>query len=433
MAVWAGFGLAHAWLIVLGVVVAPAGVFNDLDLYRWWMAVGLAEGTWPVLDGPWVYPAGALVPMALPAAVTTTSATGYALAWCALVTVLDAVAVRALLRSGGRGVVGTWWWLAFLVLLGPVAIGRLDGVVAPVLVLALLAGLRRPRLAAALMTAGAWIKVAPGALLLPLVAVARRGVRDVVVPAAVVCAVVVGAVAAGGGIANIASFLSTQGGRGLQVESVAATPWVLASLVRDDIRIGRNDALATWEITGPGTTTAADAIDVLLVLAVGLVAVLVWSSWRSGRAVAAFLPGALLMLTVLVVTNKVGSPQFLTWLAAPLVVLLTGRPDGVGRGVLRAVGGLLLLAAGLTQVVYPWAYQHLLEASAPVAVMLAARNLLLLAVLVLAVLAVRGGWDVPVPLDRVCRLIPPTVDDPTPRPGGSPLGGRRGRSDLEPA
>src|SRR5665648_310856 len=101
---------------------------------------------------------------------------------------------------------------------------------------------------------GAWIKVAPGILLLPLVAAVRRPGRDVVVPALVVCGVVVGAVAAGGGIGNIASFLTDQSTRGLQVESVTATPWVVASLWRDDVAIRLNDALVTWEIVGPGTT-----------------------------------------------------------------------------------------------------------------------------------------------------------------------------------
>ena len=69
-----------------------------------------------------------------------------------------------------------WWWTAFLLLLGPVAIGRLDAVVAPLVMLALVAarGPGRTALAAVLLTAGAWIKVAPGALLVPLAAASRR-------------------------------------------------------------------------------------------------------------------------------------------------------------------------------------------------------------------------------------------------------------------
>lgn len=383
--VWTGFALVHAWLTWVGVVVAPARSFHDVDLYRWWMYQGLTDGVWPVLDGPWVYPAGAVLPMLPPALAGTVSTAAYALAWCVLVAALDAVAATALLRvDRRRGAVAVWWWLAFLVALGPVAIGRLDAIVAPLMVLALLLGLRRPRLAAALLTVGAWIKVAPGALLLPLATAARHPMRDVVVPALAVCTVIVAGVAVGGGLANITSFLGTQTGRGLQVESVTATPWVLASLTRDDVAIRLNDALITWEVTGPGTTAAAGVLDVLLVLAVAVVGGLLWRARTEGRSEAAFLPGALLLLAVLVVVNKVGSPQLLAWLAAPVAVLLA-RPDGVGRRWLRSVAGGVLAAAALTQVVFPWAYLDLLDGSGGVAAVLTARNLLLVTVLVLAV------------------------------------------------
>jgi hypothetical protein len=382
--VWTGFALVHAWLTWLGVVVAPASSFHDVDLYRWWMYQGLTDGVWPVLDGAWVYPAGAVLPMLPPALAGTVSTVAYALAWCVLVAVLDAVATTALLLDGRRGAAATWWWLAFLVALGPVAIGRLDAIVAPLMVLALLLGLRRPRLAATLLTVGAWIKVAPGALLLPLATAARHPVRDVVAPALAVCTVVVAGVAAGGGLAHVTSFLGTQTGRGLQVESVTATPWVLASLTRDDVSIRLNETLITWEVTGPGTTTAAGVLDVLLVLAVAVVGGLLWWARTEGRSDAAFLPGALLLLAVLVVVNKVGSPQLLAWLAAPVAVLLT-RPDGVGRRWLRSVAGGVLAAAALTQVVFPWAYLDLLAGSGSVAAVLTARNLLLVTVLVLAV------------------------------------------------
>ena len=166
--------------------------------------------------------------------------------------------------------------LDFLVLLGPIAMGRLDAVVAPVVVVALLAAASRRRVAAAALTAAAWIKVAPGVLLIPLVVMVRRPVRDVVVPAPLVCAEVVGAVGAGGGLRFVASFLTAQDSRGLQVESVVASPWTLAALVRDDIRVVLNAELSTWKIVGHGTATAARVLDVALPLAVAGLALLIW-------------------------------------------------------------------------------------------------------------------------------------------------------------
>jgi len=384
-AVWAAFALVHAWLAYVGVVLAPAASFHDVDLYRWWMWLGTAHGIWPVLDGPWVYPAGAIVPMVLPALGSATSTTAYAIGWCLLVTILDGVAVAALLRHGRRGALAAAWWLAFLAALGPVAMGRLDGVVAPVLVLALLAAARRPRLAAALLTVGAWIKVAPGAVLLPLAVVARRPVRDVVLPAAAVSAVVVAAVAVGGGLADVGSFLTTQTGRGLQIESVAATPWIIGQAVDGSEPVLRlNEELVTWELTPPETTDVAKALDVALALSAGAAAGLIWWAGRRGRAGLALLPGALLLLSLLVVVNKVGSPQYLSWLAPPVVALLAGRSARWGRW-LPSAAALLLVAAGLTQVVFPWGYEDLLTGELGVALALAVRNVLLVGLVLLAV------------------------------------------------
>lgn len=394
VALWAAFAAVHAWLTWVGVVVVPAESFADVDLYRWWMHLGLEYGHWPVLDGPWVYPAGALLPMVLPALGTTWSTTGYALGWCALVAVLDAVATAALVAPA-RGAhapagpertaaAGAWWWLAFLALLGPVAIGRLDGVVAPLMVLALVHALRRPAVAAALATLGAWVKVAPGALLLPLLAAARRPVREVLAPAAGVCAVVVGLVAAGGGLGHVASFVTTQTTRGLQTESVAATGWVVAGLWRDDVRIELNDALITWEVHGPGTTAVLPVLDLLLVLGVAALAGALWLARLEGRAAPALSPGALALLAVLVVTNRVGSPQFLAWLAAPVAVALA-RPDRAPARWRRSVATTALVAAALTQVVYPWWYAGLLTGDPLTTALLALRNTLLVVLLALGV------------------------------------------------
>ena len=401
-ALWTAFVLAHAWLAFLGALWIPHRAFYDVDLYRYWSALGLENGVWPVFDGPWVYPVGALLPMLLPAAVSTTSTLGYALAWAALVTAGDAVAVWSLSRD--RNTLGAWWWLAFLVLLGPVAMGRIDAILAPIVVLALLVAMQRPRVAAALLTVGAWIKVAPGVLILPLLLIVRRPVRDVVVPAALVCTGVLGAVAVGGGLGNVASFLTEQDARGLQVEAVFSTPWVVASLVRDNVAIVLNRELITWEIVGPGTTGAARLMDVLLPLAVAALAVLLWRA-RS-RPLDVLVWGSLAFATVLIVVNKVGSPQYVGWLAPPVAVALTLRstwPDNEAGARSRAaaprVAGAVLLIAALTQLIFPLAYSSLLTGGAVISGILVVRNLLLLALLVAmgALLATDGGRRATVP------------------------------------
>lgn len=385
-ALWVAFGAAHAWLTFVGVVLIPSRAFYDVDLYRYWVALGRAGEGWPVFDGDWVYPVGALLPMLIPAAVSVTSPVAYALGWCALVTVLDAIAVLALVRRGrepGRTAgqhAGAWWWLAFLVLLGPVAMGRIDAILAPIVVVALLEAAARPRLATALITLGAWIKVAPGVVILPLLVIARRPVRDVVAPAALVTAGFVGVVAAGGGIAHLASFLFTQDTRGLQVEAVAASPWTLAALVRDDVVIALNRELITWEITGPGTVATARALDVLLPLAVAAVAALLWRS--RARPVDVLVWGSLALATVLIVVNKVGSPQYVGWLAPPIAVALASRGanGSVSQAALRRLALAVLAIAAATQIIFPLAYQRVLASDPLLTGLLVARNAGLVAV-----------------------------------------------------
>ncbi len=422
LAVWAAFVIVHAWLTLVGVVIAPRESFWDIDLYEWWMFQATHDGVWPVLDGPWVYPVGAIVPMLLPALASTTNVTAYVTAWCALVTVLDGVAVAWLLRRGRPGALGAAWWLAYLAALGPVAMGRLDAVAAPLMIVGLLAAARRPRVAAVVLTVGAWIKVAPGALVLPLFTAARRPLRDVVAPAATVCAAVATATTALGGLPHLLSFLSAQEGRGLQVEAVAATPWVLMHAARNpDVGVVLNQHLVTWEIAGPGTAATARVLNVGLALAAGAVAALLWWASRRGAASAVLAPGALLVLTVLVTFDKVLSPQYLSWLAAPVAVALAARPADDGRRPrwLRAAAPLLLVVAGLTQWEFPWAYQDMLVGAPAVSIGLALRNVLLVVVLGVAVAGVV----------RAARMHP---DDPSgpPDDAGASRAGRTASGEV---
>ncbi len=374
---------------MLGVFLRPAQTFWDVDLYRWWMWQGLNDATWPVLDGPWVYPVGALVPMLTAATGGTDSTTGYALAWSLWVTAFNAVGLVALLhaprvvghRHIERTTAGAWWWVGFTALLGPVAMGRLDAVVAPLVVGALVVALRRPRMAAALLTAGAWVKAAPGALLLALVVVVRRPWREVVLPAALVCAGVVALVVLGGGREHLLSFLTEQGERGLQAESVGATPWLLASLVDPEVGVELNAELITWEVHGPGAQGAADALGVLFLVGIAAAGVFLWwcarrlgpRLWSDETARAQLLVrGALLIATLLIVLNKVGSPQFIGWIAPPVAVALALRLPGW-----RSTAWFVAAIAGATQLIFPWGYPQITTGGVGMTLVLAARNVAL--------------------------------------------------------
>jgi hypothetical protein len=386
----------HAWLAFLGVVVIPNQAFWDLQLYRYWMWLGVHVAQWPGLDAGWVYPAGAMVPMLVAGIGGLGYGSGYAIVWSLMVTALDAAALAVLMRRR-NGLAGAWWWTAFLLLLGPVAMGRLDAVVAPLVVVALLWGVDRPAVASFLLAVGAWIKVAPGALLAPLFLAARRPWREVVVPAAALSAVVIGTVVGLGGGAQVFSFLFEQGARGLQIESIGATPWLLVAVFTTRIQRFMNQDINTWEIYGPGTAQMAALLGVLFTVAIAAGAVLLW--WRRERLgrrlwtdrserYELLVRGAMLVTLAMLVFNKVLSPQYIGWLAGPVVVAVALGLPGWDR-----TRRLVLVVAGATQIVFPWLYSQITYGGAGTTLVLAARNVALVVMLVWTVRALVGQRD----------------------------------------
>ena len=89
---------------------------------------------------------------------------------------------------------------------------------------------------------------------------------------------------------------------------------------------------------------------------------------------------ALALVLALIVVNKVGSPQFLTWVIAPIVIGLV-----LDRRRWWRPGALAVLAAGLTQVVYPLVYDGILVAQPLPVALLTLRNVLLVVLFVWAV------------------------------------------------
>ena len=97
-------------------------------------------------------------------------------------------------------------------------------------------------------------------------------------------------------------------------------------------------------------------------------------AWRGAAFASLFPPLALSIVLALIVFNKVGSPQFVTWLIAPLAL---GLVIDRRRWMLPALGALL--TALLTQIVYPIVYDLVITA-VPIAVaVLTVRNLLFVA------------------------------------------------------
>ena len=123
----------------------------------------------------------------------------------------------------------------------------------------------------------------------------------------------------------------------------------------------------------------------LLVLGVLAVVLIGVRAARRGAAFGLLMPPlALSLIVVLMLANKVGSPQFVTWLAAPVVLGLALRPR---RFAVPAA--LTAAVAAFTHIIYPYWYGWLLVANPAFVLLLTMKSVLLV---VLLAWSVRAVW-----------------------------------------
>lgn len=405
VALWAAFAAVHLWLGALNLF-GPGLPLGDVTLvYRFWVEQGLIANDWVGIDTSWVYPIVALLPMLV---AYVLGPEPYPVLWLALVMLLNAGALLVIAGTGRRvrHALACWWWMLFLAVLGPIALGRIDSITAPLAVAGVAVLARHPRAAGALLATAAWIKVWPGAILLAAIVALRDRGRVMIAAVTVTMLVVAGGLAVGAG-ASLLSPLAEQSGRGLQVEAPLTTPWLWAAWAGEwSARVYYDRDILTWQVFGDGAQQAAALATPLLALVVLVIVLLGLLALHARADEARLVPVlALALVMALIVVNKVGSPQFVTWIAAPVILGLLWRARG---GVSFAVPAVLTLAiAGLTQIVYPFEYGALLGLQTPLVVVLTLRNALDVVLL---------GWAV-AQLVRLCR---------------SPGVGRADRARLEP-
>lgn len=424
LVLWTGFWLVHVVLIALNVF-GYGWPLGDVAVYRFWTDQATGADYWVGVDAPWVYPILALVPMlaaqlgteiagAIPAlSLATVGPDAYVAGWLVTVTLLNALAFGVLTgrRSRpGRATAG-WWWLLFLLALGPISLGRIDSVTVSLSVVAVTLIASRPRIAALLLTIAAWVKVWPGAIVIAIVAVSRDRWRALATAVGASIAVVAVSLSFGSG-ANVVSFVTEQTGRGLQVEAPVTTAWMwLAWAGLADASVYYDDSILTWQVRGDGAGLAGALMTPILLLAVAAITAVALVALRRGADAAALLPPLVLALIAgMIAFQKVGSPQFISWLAVPVILGLVTRAER--RGASFAVpAALVLLIAGLTHVIYPYLYGYLLGVFPAMLLVLTVRNVLLFVVLGWAVVAIVSSAPTP---ER------PEAPGPRERPRGVP-------------
>lgn len=284
-------------------------------------------------------------------------------------------------------------------LLGPLTLSRYDlwpALLTAAAMWAVVAGRRRA--AFALVALGTLAKVYPAVLLPILVAEAwrSRGRREALVGLGIVAAIgvaVMGPFVAADPAAALDP-LTRSLARPLQIESLGASFLVV---LHDVVGISLPPVeftFGSYNLAGSVASTVATVQSIAMVAGIALVWVL---AARRPLSPARLVLAAAAALAVEVALGKVFSAQYMLWLVAPVAVVAsavlvpTRGPDRV-----RALGPILAVAAALvlTVVVFPGRYREFVATlDLATAVVILARDLLVLGVAAALVLALSGRRD----------------------------------------
>ncbi|WP_250280167.1 glycosyltransferase family 87 protein [Frankia sp. Cppng1_Ct_nod] len=431
------FWVVTRMLLIIGAVTAKLlgaqhGVLGDVRLYDHW-GHGLVHGNGlPAGDDRWQYPPAAAIVLAVPSLVQMVTRLPYEVGFLLMIIVLDAVVTGVLAR---RSVSAARFWLVGTCALGPVSMARFD-LVPAALTVAGFAELTRGRWGRTGLAVGAGtlVKVWPVLFVAALAGPgstgghpglpAGRAMRPALARFAgglvAAVALVAGVLFGAGWWRDAFGFVGAQKARGLQLEAVPATPFVLAHMV------GLHDGpVYAWGSLQFGSAAARRVAGVcsLVEAAVMVGATAWWWLRRSPRTATDPADRMLALLLLIIVTSRVLSPQYLVWVLAVAACRPgwsgadgTTDPAGVaGRRALdrRITIGLLVICL-ISFVVYPIRYEDVVQGRVVASLLLVLRNAVLV---VICWYAVRVAWrppQPPLPRPEPFRRLPPSTQPDQP-------------------
>jgi hypothetical protein len=333
------------------------------------------------------YPTPVVWILWLPYGASLGNRVGYLVAFIIFMLALDALFTYALWRSAGRRHdTAIDFWLIFVPLIGPLSYLRFDMLPAVLAGGALLAARRKPWVTGALTGLGAAIKLWP-ALLIGAFMSYRADRR----PAGIAFVVVGFGLALisliFGGWLRLISPLTWQSDRGLQIESIWATPLMLARAVKPDYWTVEMSRYQAYEIFGSGVDAWVMISNIATLFGLALIILLTIRAFRyDGSTPVAIGFVIVAIVAIMTITNKTLSPQYLLWLGGPMAALLAFRPQALPgeQPAINRMAGQLLILALLTQLVYPLLYDSYLGLQGHVMIIIATivtaiRNLALVA------------------------------------------------------
>lgn len=392
-AVWAGWTAARGLLIalLLGNAMPVGDLYYYLDGVYGEDPSAMTEypqpGTWPTIVLAWL---------------TGDNADTYRVAFTLMMLLIDALFLALLLRHNQqrRAVfAAAWFWVFFGTAVGHVFVWRLD--LYPALLVAGAGALlaTRPRVASGLLAWATAVKLWPGVLAAGLVGrlTSRSSWQRLASFFGAFLAICV-AVACFSGVERLVSPLTYQGGRGLQIESLAATWFVYRAHQQPGVWEMNYAASKSYEISGPGVGTALTlstiALACVVVWILGVAAVrFIRGGWDARSTIVFFLAA----IVLLIATNKVFSPQYIVWLGpilavairagVPLDTTMDRRLAPQRTFLVTSMAILTIGTAALGAYIYPYGYDYVWfyvgERAAPVYA-LVARNVLILIMAVVA-------------------------------------------------
>jgi hypothetical protein len=351
----------------------------------------LAGGVTPYSAGlPLEYPPLALIPMWLAHALGGDYETAFGV-------LMGIAAVATLLAVGRLGGPRAAWWFALTPLLAGAVLRTHFDLFAVAVMMAGLVALRarRPTLAFALLGVATMIKLFP----VVVAAVAARwlwgrGERRAAVRGALVCGGVVVACSlpfAGSGYLDAYRYHVD---RPVQIESTPASVLWLTGGSQITGSTTSPDAFGSNGMVGGAAGAVRAASSVLALLALALVA---WLAARRPDERQLLLCAAAAVVAF-VALGKVFSPQYVAWLA-PFAALLAAARE-------RLAAGLIAGSIVLTTIEFPRLYLDLVERDRGVALLVGARNALLLAALAVLIARATGAARSPRPAAAPGRSAP---------------------------
>jgi len=412
---WAGSRLLLALWAFQGLPYFSRGaVLGDVVIYRGWANV-MTHGSFPSSDPQWQYPPAAALVMLVPKAIAYVGI-GYVNSFFLFALAADAAVFLLLLGQADRiaaetrrapHLSGIWAWVLGILALGPIVLMRYDVIVTALAVGGMVATVkaaarRSPEraekltwnLRGALTGLGAVVKVWP-VVLLAGVPGGRRGLRTLVsavVGALVVCGLLAAA------MPGALSFLKHQSSRGIEVEAVFASPFMIASWLGYPIKTVHEDG--NFQLAGPGTGVVASGAILLTLLGFGIV---LW--WRVRRfhpdrwSPALMYDAGFTVLLVMVVTSRVLSPQYLIWLVGLAALCLAESGPGRRGTVMATPARLVMCCTLVSQIEFPLLFGQVMHHGFWGTAVVAARNIVLLTATVLALRALWKATTGPVAVD----------------------------------